>query len=247
MRSARSWTTSSAGATAAQPVDRFESVRDFLGYLDLVEEELTRPDQEEIPDLLTAARGMVIDGWKVEQVLGKGSTARALLMAKDETRQVYKVALSDAGRTRLAHEAAQLNDIRDSHIVRLIAGPVRSAIARSWSSSGPVSRPWASTSAARAGSPSVTWRLSATSCSRRSATWRVRASGIATSSQTTWPSASCPRRAADWSSSTSPWPTPANRATEVGTQPYLDPFLGTDRRPEYDAAAERYAVAVTLA
>ena len=38
----------------------------------------------------------------------------------------------------------------------------------------------------------------------------------------------------------------ANRATEAGTQHYLDPFLGTDRRPEYDAAAERYAVAVTL-
>ena len=55
------------GATGAQPVDRFESVRDFLAYLDLVEEELTRPDQDEIPDLLTAAKGtMMADGWQVE-------------------------------------------------------------------------------------------------------------------------------------------------------------------------------------
>ncbi len=112
------------GATAAQPVDRFESVRDFLAYLDLVEEELTRPDHQEIPDLLTAAKGTVLaDGWQIGQVLGKGSTARALLMAREGSKRVYKVALSDAGRTRLAHEAAQLKKLRDSHIVRLIDGP----------------------------------------------------------------------------------------------------------------------------
>ncbi|HEX6467931.1 MAG TPA: hypothetical protein VF069_02470 [Streptosporangiaceae bacterium] len=33
----------------------------------------------------------------------------------------------------------------------------------------------------------------------------------------------------------------AGRDTQVGTAPYLDPSLGTDRRPVYDAAAERYA------
>ena len=93
------------GATAVQPVDRFESVREFLGYLDLVEEELTRPEQE-IPDLLTAGKGMQVDGWEITKVLGKGSTARALLLAKDGEERVYKVALSDAGRARLAHEAA---------------------------------------------------------------------------------------------------------------------------------------------
>ena len=36
------------------------------------------------------------------------------------------------------------------------------------------------------------------------------------------------------------------RVTGAGTPPYLDPFLGTDRRPEYDSAAERYSIAVTL-
>ncbi|WUW10958.1 hypothetical protein OG587_44245 [Streptosporangium sp. NBC_01469] len=34
--------------------------------------------------------------------------------------------------------------------------------------------------------------------------------------------------------------------TGVGTPPYLDPFFDTVHRPRYDAAAERYAVAVTL-
>ncbi|MGI8448785.1 MAG: protein kinase domain-containing protein, partial [Streptosporangiaceae bacterium] len=112
------------GATGAQPVDRFESVREFLTYLDVVEEELTRPDQDEIPDLLTAPKGTLLaEGWQVGQILGKGSTARALLMIRDGDSLVYKVALSDAGRTRLAHEAAQLKNLRDSHIVRLIDGP----------------------------------------------------------------------------------------------------------------------------
>jgi len=59
-------------------------MRDFLAYRDLVEDELTRPDQDEIPDLLTAAKGTVMaDGWQVGQILGKGSTARALLMTSD--------------------------------------------------------------------------------------------------------------------------------------------------------------------
>ncbi len=112
------------GATAVQPVDRIESVREFLGYLDLVEEELTRPDQDAIPDLLTVSKGTPDGDWTVEKVLGKGSTARALLMKKDGQERVYKVALSDVGRSRLAHEAAKLRRFRDSHIVRLIDGPV---------------------------------------------------------------------------------------------------------------------------
>ncbi|MFE9407307.1 BREX system serine/threonine kinase PglW [Streptomyces sp. NPDC006704] len=33
---------------------------------------------------------------------------------------------------------------------------------------------------------------------------------------------------------------------EAGTPPYLDPFLGTALRPNWDSAAERYAAAVTL-
>jgi len=234
------------GATAAQPVDRFESVRDFLGYLDLVEEEITRPDQKEIPDLLTAARGMVIDGWKVEQVLGKGSTARALLMAKDETRQVYKVALSDAGRTRLAHEAAQLKDIHDSHIVRLISGPKeignRTVLVLE-----------------RAGEQTLGEYL------RREG--RLTIGDLETLGDHLFQAVGYLESEGIWHRDIKPdnlairelpkkgrrmvlfdfsLADAANRATEVGTQPYLDPFLGTDRRPEYDAAAERYAVAVTL-
>ncbi len=234
------------GATAAQPVDRFESVRDFLGYLDLVEEEITRPDQEEIPDLLTAIRGMTIDGWKVEQVLGKGSTARALLMAKDENRQVYKVALSDAGRTRLAHEAAQLRGIHDSHIVRLIGGPKeignRTVLVLERAGEQTLGQYLRREGRLTIGDLETLGEhlLQAVGYLEGEGIWHrdIKPDNLAIRD--------LPKKGRrlvlfDFSLADA-----ANRATEVGTQPYLDPFLGTDRRPEYDAAAERYAVAVTL-
>jgi serine/threonine protein kinase len=234
------------GATAAQPVDRFESVREFLGYLDLVEEELTRPDQAEIPDLLTAAKGTVVKGWKVEQVLGKGSTARALLMVKDTHERVYKVALSDSGRTRLAHEAAQLKGIHDSHIVRLIDGPLevgdRTVLVLE-----------------RAGEQTLGQFL------RREG--RLTIGDLETLGDHLFQAVGYLEGEGIWHRDIKPdnlairelpkksrrlvlfdfsLADTANQATKVGTQPYLDPFLGTNRRLEYDAAAERYAVAVTL-
>ncbi|MGH3274838.1 MAG: protein kinase domain-containing protein, partial [Streptosporangiaceae bacterium] len=235
------------GATAAQPVDRFESVRGFLDYLDLVEEELTRPQQPEIPDLLMATKGTEMpDGWKVEQILGKGSTARALLMVKDGAKRVYKVALSDAGRIRLAHEAAQLKNLRDSHIVRLIGGPAdvgnRAVLILE-----------------QAGEQTLG------QCLRREG--RLAIGDLETLGDHLFQAAGYLEGENIWHRDIKPdnlairelnkkgrrlvlfdfsLADAANRATEVGTQPYLDPFLGTDRRPEYDAAAERYAIAVTL-
>ena len=235
------------GATGAQPVDRFESVRDFLAYLDLVEEELTRPDQDEIPDLLTAAKGTVLaDGWQVGQVLGKGSTARALLMTKDGDSRVYKVALSDAGRARLAHEAAQLKNLRDSHIVRFIDGPKeigdRTVLILEEAGEHTLGQ-----YLRREGRLAI-GDLEALGDHLFQAVGYMEGEGI-------WHRDIKPDNLAirelnkkgrrlvlfDFSLADT-----ANRATEAGTQHYLDPFLGTDRRPEYDAAAERYAMAVTL-
>ena len=235
------------GATGSQPVDRFESVRDFLTYLDLVEEELTRPDQDEIPDLLTAAKGTTMaDGWQVSQILGKGSTARALLMTRDDASRVYKIALSDAGRTRLAHEAAQLKNLRDSHIVRFIDGPKdigdRTVLILE-----------------RAGEQTLGQYL------RREG--RLAIGDLETLGDHLFQAVGYLEGEGIWHRDIKPdnlairelnkkgrrlvlfdfsLADTANRATEAGTEHYLDPFLGTDRRPEYDAAAERYAVAITL-
>lgn len=234
-------------ATAVQPSDRFESVREFLGGLDRVEDELTRPDQDEIPDLLTAGRGAKTpDGWEVESVLGKGSTSRALLMTKDEHEQVFKVALTEAGGTRLAHEAAQLRRLRDSHIVRWIAGP----------------RPIGKRTVLildRAGEQTVGQYLRSQG---RFPIGDLESLGAQLfqvaeylESEDVWhrdikpdnlairrPAKKGPRLVLfDFSLADT-----TTRATSAGTPPYLDPFLGTERRPEFDAAAERYAIAVTL-
>jgi hypothetical protein len=52
-------------ATAVQPVDRYESVRDFLSCLEVVEGEITAPDEKDLPDLLEATRGAVVGDWQV--------------------------------------------------------------------------------------------------------------------------------------------------------------------------------------
>jgi hypothetical protein len=111
------------GATAVQPADRTESVRDLLAELDDVEDELTAPEPAEEPDPLTAGKGTVVGSWIVERVLGKGSTARALLVARAGEWQVLKVALSASAAQRLTWEAATLRKLTDSRIVRLIDGP----------------------------------------------------------------------------------------------------------------------------
>ncbi|MGH3273015.1 MAG: protein kinase domain-containing protein, partial [Streptosporangiaceae bacterium] len=234
-------------ATGAQPLDRFESVRDFLTCLDAVEEELARPDQAEIPDLLTAAKGtMLADGWQVGQVLGKGSTARALLMTRGGASRVYKVALSEAGRTRLAHETAQLRKLRDSHIVRLIGGPQeigdRTVLILEQAGEQTLGQ-----YLRREGRLAI-GDLEALGGHLFQAVGYLEDEGV-------WHRDVKPDNLAirelhkkgrrlvlfDFSLAGT-----ASRITEAGTHHYLDPFLGTGRRPEYDAAAERYAVAVTL-
>jgi serine/threonine protein kinase len=233
-------------STAVQPVDRLESVHDFLDLLEKVEDELTAPDTGEVPDLLEATRGTVVNGWRIEHQLGKGSTAKALLVTRDGHEQVLKVALSDAGRDRLTHEAAQLRDIHDSHIARLIDGPLtvgnRTVLVLE-----------------RAGEQTLAQYLrregrltiddlenlgghlfAAVEYLEAEGVWHrdIKPDNLAIRE--------LPKKGRrlvlfDFSLADA-----ADRATEVGTPPYLDPFLGTDRRPEYDAAAERYAVAVTL-
>ncbi|WP_157995788.1 BREX system serine/threonine kinase PglW [Thermomonospora amylolytica] len=236
------------GATRVQPADRFESVREFLDWLELVEEELTSPATEGVPDLLEATRGAVVDGWTVERQLGKGSTAKALLVRRDGHERVLKVALNDAGRERLEHEAARLRELSHAHIVRLIDGPVQIG-------------PRTALVLERAGEQTLAQylkhegrltidELEALGDQLFRAVEYLEDKGIR--HRDIKPDNLGVREQAeskkgrrlvlfDFSLAGA-----ADQAVEVGTPPYLDPFLGTDRRPLYDAAAERYAVAVTL-
>ncbi|WP_434582334.1 BREX system serine/threonine kinase PglW [Carbonactinospora thermoautotrophica] len=235
-----------ANATRSEVYERFESVRDFLEYLDLVEEELTAPAPEEETDPLEAAKGSVVGGWTIERVLGKGSTARALLASRDGQRYVLKVALTEETGDRLVKEAALLRQLNDSRIVRLVDGPLqlggRTVIVLEEAGERTLAD-----HLRREGRLSID-ELERFGDDLFTAVDYLEGEGV-------WhrdikPDNLAIRRLAnnnrrlvlfDFSLAGV-----ADKATRAGTPPYLDPFLGTDRRPFYDAHAERYALAVTL-
>ena len=233
-------------ATATQPADRAESVREFLRGLDEIEEELTAPDRIEEPDPLEASRGAVVAGWTVQRVLGKGSTARALLAERDGQRRVLKIALSGSAAQRLIREAAQLGSLADSHIVRLIDGPIEAGgrtiivleqagdrtLADQLRHLGPLTIDELENLGEHL--------LQAIAYLDGQGVWHrdIKPDNLAVRE--------LPKKGRrlvlfDFSLAGTP-----ESIVDVGTSDYLDPFLGTDRRPRYDAAAERYAVAVTL-
>ena len=233
-------------ATAVQPADRTESVRDFLRDLDDVEDELTAPEPVEEPDPLTAGKGTVVGSWIVERVLGKGSTARALLADKGGERQVLKVALSASAAQRLSWEAATLRKLTDSRIVRLIDGPFEVAgrtvivldragertLADEIRQQGPLSIG----ELEKLGED----LLHAVLYLEEEKVWHrdIKPDNLALRE--------VPRKGRrlvlfDFSLAGVP-----DSEIGVGTPVYLDPFLGTGNRQGYDQAAERYAVAVTL-
>jgi serine/threonine protein kinase len=239
------------GATAVQLADRTEAVRDFLRDLDDVDDELTAPEPDDEPDPLTAGKGAVIKGWTVERALGKGSTARALLAEKNGEHQVLKVALNDAAAERLTWEAAQLSELTDSHIVRLIEGPFLAG--------PPLPDPRTVIVLDRAGERTLADEirqqgpltigeleklgedlLQAVSYLEEEKVWHrdIKPDNLALRE--------VPRKGRrlvlfDFSLAGA-----QDSDIGVGTSGYLDPFLGTGRRQRYDQAAERYAVAVTL-
>ena len=237
-------------ATALHPADRSESVRDFLADLDQVEEDLTAPDRAPAADPLTAGKGDEIEGWTVERVLGKGSTSRALLVKRGEQQRVFKVALNDAAAGRLAREAAQLGQLTDSHVARLVELPFQ------------------------AGPPDARRTLIAVEyVGDHTLADEIRQHGALTitelerlgedllqavkflDSRNVWHRDIKPDNLAlreldrkgrelvlfDFSLAGTP-----DTEVNVGTNDYLDPFLGQGRRTSYDQAAELYSVAVTL-
>lgn len=238
-------------ATKRDVFDRFESVKEFLEYLDLVEEELTAPDTEPDPDPLEAVRGTVVNGWTVLRNLGQGSTSRVFL-AERETSDgkqtgVLKVALTEAAADRLHDEAALLARLRRSrHIVGLIEGPfdVADRTVVVLEQAGQVTL---AEHIKRQGRLSPD-ELEQFGNDLFEAVDYLEEEGVR--HRDIKPENLAIHRLAnntsrlvllDFSMAGTP-----DTAVKAGTPDYKDPFVGTDRRPRYDDHAERYSIAVTL-
>lgn len=253
-------------ATRGETSDRLASADSFLSALDQVEQDASAAEgggAEESwtgVDPLTVLPGQAVDGdadgaWLVERDLGSGATARALMVARAvddedgtparETR-VLKVALDEGKAARLRSEAQILERVGGGAIVRLLDGP------RSLGGRTVLDLEFAgdrSLRAVLAADGRLTYHQLAEfgddmfRALRDLAGLGVRHRdikpdnfGVLRRADRTWELKLFDFSHADVS----------DRDVTTGTRGYLDPFLGTARRPDFDDHAERYAAAVTL-
>jgi serine/threonine protein kinase len=90
------------------------TVEDFLAGLDLIEEELTRPDEEEKANPLEANKGdRLAGGFLVEKRLGSGSVSVVYLVTLGKDQRVLKVARDIKYNQRLIDEFEILKQLKD--------------------------------------------------------------------------------------------------------------------------------------
>jgi serine/threonine protein kinase len=241
-------------ATQNQLADRTESVRAFLKSLDAIEEELTAPDEKDEKDPLAALKGDEINGWTVEAVLGRGSTSKALLVAKigDNSghKRVFKVALTASAAKRLHKEAEELVQLNDSHVVRLLEGPFEAGPPegrRTLMAVEYLDGPTLADELRRHG-PLIIHELErlgedlfqgVTFLDKRQVWHRdIKPDNLVLRE--------LPRKGRELVLIDFSLAGTAETELQVGTRGYLDPFLKDPNRGRYDEAAELYALAVTL-
>ena len=100
---------------------RLATVDDFLAQLELVEEEMTRPEEAAPLNPTEARAGDVLPGgYKIKKRVGQGSVSVAFLVeTKDGRELVLKVASSPDHNDRIRQEGAVLKELRHQHIVGL--------------------------------------------------------------------------------------------------------------------------------
>ncbi|NJC84890.1 BREX system serine/threonine kinase PglW [Planosporangium mesophilum] len=237
-------------ATLGDTSQRTQSVVDFLGHLDAVEEEVTRPEQAPVLDPVDAGSGDVLDGGlTVERRLGSGATSIALLVRRegDAAPLVLKVARDEEKSQRLRDEADQLRDLKHWQVAQLVEGPVtvggrtclllefagEQTLAEELGTHGRLSLDLLE----RYGKDllDIVEYLDGQGVIHRD----IKPANLAARPR---PKDKQPHLCIfDFSLASAP----ADQIS-AGTPPYLDPFLGPPRRPRYDLAAERFAAAVTL-
>ncbi|WP_291980614.1 BREX system serine/threonine kinase PglW [Luteitalea sp.] len=100
---------------------RLATMDDVLAQLELVEEEMTRPDDAAPVNPAEARVGDVLPGaYKVKKRIGQGSISVVFLVETRDGRElVLKVASSSDHNERIRQEGAVLGDLRHQHIVAL--------------------------------------------------------------------------------------------------------------------------------
>ncbi|AUS81915.1 BREX system serine/threonine kinase PglW [Actinoalloteichus sp. AHMU CJ021] len=248
-------------ATQADVAQRLDSADAFLKRLDSAERESLPDAVPVIADPLAVSPGQALDSdWTVERILGTGATARALLIThvgEDENgdplleRRVLKVALDEAKAVRLLDEAEALRKVGGGMVVKLLAPP------RQLGGRAVLDLEYAGGTDPESGTLGELLRaegkLSYHYLERYgrdlfTALDQLQAQGVR--HRDLKPDNFGVYRRADRSTQLMLFDFSLAKASELdvkaGTRAYLDPHLGTERRPRYDDHAERYAAAVTL-
>lgn len=238
-------------ATAPSELDRPGSVEDFLDRLAEVEE-ASAPRAVHVPaDPLEATKGTVVGGrFEVRARRGRGSTGVALLVDDppgDHEGVVLKIARDDDAAARLDAEATVLAALDHPRIVQLLEGPFevdgRRAILLS-----DAGRKTLADRLASEGRATIE-QLENFGRDLLEAVAYLEAQGVFHRDIKPTNLGDAPDRGTrkprltlfDFSLAAEPV-----EHVSSGTPGYLDPFVGTGRRRQYDRAAELYAVSVTL-
>lgn len=234
-------------STHPEVINRFDSVRDFLEQLDLVEDELTRPDEDVIKNPLEAGVGdRLVGGFKVKSRLGSGSSSIAMLVEKDGKELILKLASSPDHNQRLRDESETIKKLRHANIVEAFDIVNMDELV--------------GFTMQRAGEKTLAQRLRAEGRLHLDLLERfgedlldavryleevgVQHRDVKPANIGVRPLGRGDKlRLVLFDFSLSRTPVDSIRA---GTVPYLDPFLPLRRPPRWDSSAERFAVAVTL-
>ena len=237
-----------AFATHPDVSSRLASVADFLEHLELVEDELTRPEDPIVTNPAEALAGDVLSGdLVVRKRLGQGSSSVALLVARADGREmVLKVAASPEHNDRLRQEAVVLRELRHQHIVGLhdvleIGGHVALLMDRAGETTlrdrlkneGPLHLELLQ----RFGEDlltTVSWLEQKGIPHRDIKPENIGVAEVGSGKR-------LHLLLFDFSLARTPLD-----AIRAGTVPYLDPFMSLRKPPRWDTAAERFAAAMTL-
>jgi serine/threonine protein kinase len=249
-------------ATASDTGQRLDSAEAFLLGLDQTEQDVVVPEPTSPgADPLKALVGQTLDGeWEVVRMLGTGATARALLVQRladlpdgevGLESRVLKIALDEDKAAALEAEARVLDLVGGGAIVQKLDGP------RLLGGRTVIDLQYGGGEDLQAGTLGALLRaegrLSYHQLERfgadlfraldQLAAHGVRHRDLKPDNFAVYQRADRSKQLMllDFSLAAA-----SERDVTAGTRGYLDPFLGTPRRPAFDDHAERYAAAVTL-